>query len=235
MILRDESGLRNIEPDLAVMSPLTVAFDWNGTLIDDADRARAAASAVLGRRGLPSLEEEAFHEGFCLPLLRWFTVLGIEAHDLGAAVMEWNEEVQNSPAHLAAGTLRTFRSLRLLGVRLGVVSAAEATSVRKDLDQVGLSQLVDFVVGGADPKRDALKHLVDRTAESLVYVGDTEYDILEAKAAGAWAIGYSDGYRPATALVAAGADFVIDRLSELPLLLNRLRDRPALADSDVAR
>lgn len=213
----------------------TVAFDWNGTLIDDADRARTAANVVLGRRKLPSLEADAFHEGFCLPLSRWFAALGVEAHDLGGAVHEWNEEVRIRPARLAPGSLQTVRSLRSQGARLGIVSAADATAVRKDLDEVGLTELVDFVVGGADPKRKALRDLAQLAPNRLAYVGDTEYDILEAKAAGAWAIGYADGYRPASALAAAGADFVIDRFSELPGLLIRLRGRPAVADSGAAR
>jgi len=56
----------------------------------------------------------------------------------------------------------------------------------------------------------------------VVYVGDTEYDIIEARAAGVWAIGYAAGYRPYTALVTAGADHVIERLDVLPALLAAL-------------
>ena len=235
MILRDEARFRNDQPGGPVTATFTVAFDWNGTLVDDADRARLAASAVLVRRGLPALDAGGFHEGFCLPLARWFSILGIESRDLAGAVREWNEEVRNRPAELAAGSLQTIRALRLLGARLGVVSAAEAAAVRKDLDHVGLAELVDFVVGGADPKRDALRDLAASSPGGVAYIGDTEYDILEAKAAGAWAIGYGDGYRPAAALAAAGADFVIDRLSELPDLLTRLRDRPLGADGDAGR
>lgn len=217
------------------MGAFTVAFDWNGTLVDDAERARKAACVVLGRRGLPGLEGAAFHETFCLPMSSWFTVLGIGSEDLAGAAREWNEEVRKHPAQLAPGALETVRSLRSLGARVGIVSAAEATAVEKDLRQVGLAELVDFVVASADPKRDALRELGADAGGRIAYVGDTEYDIREAQAANAWAIGYGHGYRPASALVAVGADFVIEQLAELPELLIRVRDRPGVADGDAVR
>ena len=213
----------------------TIAFDWNGTLVDDAERARRAACIVLGRRSLPGLEAAAFHETFCLPMSSWFTVLGVESEDLASAVREWNEEVRRHPAELAPGALETVRSLRSLGARVGIVSAAEAAAVGKDLRQVGLAELVDFVVGSADPKREALGELGADAGSRIVYVGDTEYDIREAQAANAWAIGYGHGYRPASALLAAGADFVIEQLAELPDLLTRVRDRRGVADGDAVR
>ena len=49
----------------------------------------------------------------------------------------------------------------------------------------------------------------------LIYVGDSEYDMTEAIAAGAIPVGYAGGYRPAEALLAAGAIAVVNDLRAL--------------------
>ena len=85
---------------------LTVAFDWNGTLVDDAERACAAAGIVLERRGLPPLERDRFHEGFHLPLRTWIASLGVPAREVDEAIREWNQEIGNRPAELTAGARR---------------------------------------------------------------------------------------------------------------------------------
>jgi phosphoglycolate phosphatase-like HAD superfamily hydrolase len=56
-------------------------------------------------------------------------------------------------------------------------------------------------------------------ADRAVYVGDTEYDMIEAEAAGAAPIAVSGGYRPDDALVLAGARLVCKGLAELRDLL----------------
>ncbi len=213
----------------------TVAFDWNGTLVDDAERARLAVSSVLRRRGLAELGSGAFHDGFCLPMTRWLGALGINSDDVEDAVREWNDEVLSRHAALSPDALTTVARLKSMGIEVGVVSAAATATVRRDLQQLGLAEHVGFVVGAADPKGETLRGLMQDLPGDLVYVGDTEYDMSEARSAGAWAIGYGGGYRPAAALAAAQAVHVIDRLSELPGLLTWLRGRPAAAGNDGAR
>jgi len=217
---------------------LTVAFDWNGTLVDDAARACAAAGSVLGRRGLPPLGRARFHEGFALPLRAWIAALGVPPGEVEAAVWEWNQEVGHHPAELTDGAREAIAAMRHSGIRLGVVSAAGMESVRRDLDRPALRGIADqlaFIVGDADPKRTAFTDLAGGRPRDFVYVGDTEYDILEARAAGVRSIAYAGGYRPAAALVATGPDGIIDRLSELPALLNAIAASPLVARSDGSR
>jgi phosphoglycolate phosphatase-like HAD superfamily hydrolase len=57
--------------------------------------------------------------------------------------------------------------------------------------------------------------LVRTASGPVLYVGDTEYDILEALAAGATPVGFASGYRPPAALLAAGALAVVDDLALL--------------------
>ena len=83
----------------------------------------------------------------------------------------------------------------------------------------------DFVTGDAQLERDSLGVIGLDGRACVVYVGDTEYDIVEAHAAGAWAIGYSGGYRTRSDLEGAGADAVIDRLDAIPGLVPGLDGR----------
>jgi phosphoglycolate phosphatase len=217
---------------------LTVAFDWNGTLVDDAARACAAAGVVLERRGLPPLGRDRFHEGFCLPLRTWIAGLGVPAGEVDGAIREWNQEMGHRPAELAAGAREAIAAMRSSGIHLGVVSAASLDALHRDLDRPALSGFAEqlaFVVGDAEPKRTTFTKLAGVRPRDFVYVGDTEYDILEARAAGVRSIGYAGGYRPAAALAATGADWIIDRLSELPALLNEIGFDALVAGSDDSR
>jgi phosphoglycolate phosphatase len=55
-----------------------------------------------------------------------------------------------------------------------------------------------------------------------VVVGDTTFDVLMAKAAGARAIGVTGGYHAAESLSAAGADTLAASMSDLPGLVRSL-------------
>jgi len=202
--------------------PFVVACDWNGTLVDDADRVWEAARAVLGRLRLPSPGRADFFDRWRLPLGRLFEELGVPSSQLDGAVRDWNDEVSAREAVLADGALRMIEGIHSMGGSVGVVSAASVAVIERDVARLSLTGVLDFVVGDADPKRAALRSIRPGRPARVVYVGDTEYDIIEARAAGIWSVGYGGGYRPSTALAAAGAHHVIDRLDLLPALVRRL-------------
>lgn len=223
---------------MSVRTTLIVAFDWNGTLMDDAARACSAAGAVLRRHGLPPLGRDRFHAGFRLPLRAWIASLGVSGGDVDAAVREWNQEMADHPAELALGARDAIAAMSAWGVRSGVVSAASLRALQRDLDRPALDGFADqlaFMVGDADPKRAAFTRLAGGRPGSFVYVGDTEYDMLEARAAGIRSIGYAGGYRPAAALAATGAGSIIDRLSELPALVKEIGREALAVGSDGSR
>jgi phosphoglycolate phosphatase len=199
-----------------------VACDWNGTLVDDGDRAWQAADAVLGRMGLPSPGRVDFFARWRLPLGSLFEELGVPSLELDGAVRDWNDEVGTRAATLAQGALEMVEGIRSMGGSVGVVSAAAVDVIEREVARLSLVGLLDFVVGDAEPKQAALRAIRPDRPAQVIYVGDTEYDIIEARAAGVWAIGYGGGYRPSSALAAAGADHVIERLDVLPALVPRL-------------
>ncbi|OYZ88681.1 MAG: HAD family hydrolase, partial [Rhizobiales bacterium 17-65-6] len=58
-----------------------------------------------------------------------------------------------------------------------------------------------------------------------VVVGDTTYDMEMAKAAGAFAIAVGWGYHEPSALLAAGADLMVERFADLPAAIEALFTR----------
>lgn len=202
---------------------MTVAFDWNGTLVDDAYRAFVATRRIareLGGRDLMWLE---FTRSFQLPLTSYFAALGIRGDRRRKAVTKWDEFMSAQPVREAHAASFTLRTLRDRGVKVGIVSAARVC-VESDLAELGLDGLIDFKLTGVQRKRDALRSLSG--ASWLAYVGDTEYDVREARAAGAYSVAYSRGYRSRSCLASASPDAIIDDLATLPDLI-----RPQSASS----
>src|SRR5262249_40115509 len=90
-----------------------------------------------------------------------------------------------------------------------IVTAKHEASVRACLQVTGLhaQQVFHFVQG---PEKAA----VLRQVGAAVYVGDTPADMAAAKDGGAVAVGVTTGASNATQLRAAGADHVLDSLTQ---------------------
>ncbi|MCP9485040.1 MAG: HAD family hydrolase [Gaiellaceae bacterium MAG52_C11] len=196
-----------------------MAFDWNGTLADDSDRAWGATCSVLEKRGVVGPSAVEHLADFCLPLASHFAHYGVQ--EIPEAIAEWNAAMTLTSAKSMPGAKEMLERFSAAGVVVAVVSAASADVVQRDLAQMGLEEYVGLTFAEADPKRTVLEGLRQAHGGRVAFVGDTEYDMQEARAAGAIAIGFAGGYRPAAALAAAGAEFVVNRLEDLWHLTDR--------------
>jgi phosphoglycolate phosphatase len=208
------SVTRGDDRPVATLGETMVLFDWNGAVVVDADRARAALNAVLGRRGLPVLGETEFSVRFRLPLSQLFGRLGIRADDLKTAEEEWNAEMAVTHAHLRDGAAECLATLARAGAWLGVVSAASAAAVRFDQRALAVPAVWNSVDAAVSDKFEMLlRHRPTRP--NAFFVGDSPDDLRCASAAGYTPIGVTDAYGRPEALRAAGAAHVIGTLDEL--------------------
>jgi phosphoglycolate phosphatase len=201
--------------------PATVLFDWNGTLVDDLARSHAAACGVLQSRGLPVISIAQFRERFTLPLAGFFADLGVPAARCAAAERQWNALATQSRVPLRDGVARMLRTLTLRGTVLGIVSAASSEALVADLRAAGTADLFHVVIGGSSNKAEAIRPFTAHrpVRGSVCYIGDTEHDMSCAREAGATAIGITAGYRPAEALLSAGAQYLVSDLAQIPAVL----------------
>lgn len=211
----------------ATGSPSIVLFDWNGTLLDDMERARRASSQVRQQwAGLGELSLDEFREAWCLPISEHVKRLGVPDDCNEVATRDWSTHLASIDAPLSPGLWETLDALRDAGISIAVVSSAGEAAVLQDIEVHGLTQRFDDIHAGVSLKQTAISRYVEGAPTGAVwYVGDTRFDMVQARAAGSIAIGYTAGYDGADALNDGGAHHLIDRLEDLLGLISQLRAR----------
>ncbi len=137
-----------------------------------------------------------------------------------------------SRTNLLPGVVETLRTLRTMGLRIGLCTINSEKSVDRILERFNLASLFDVTVSRnqvrhvkPDPEhlQVALKILGAAPRETLV-VGDSRVDMQSAKALGAIAVGLPTGVSSVEHLMAGGADYVVTEMSDVPLLVKRLNE-----------
>ncbi len=218
-------------------------FDLDGTLAAfnlDYGTVRKLVKNYLVGRGIPSnllsLDESVFEmlgknetwaresgksEEF-IDELRHEALSTTESYELEAA----------SRTNLLPGVVETLRTLRTMGLRIGLCTINSEKSVDRILERFNLASLFDVTVSRnqvrhvkPDPEHllVALKVLAAVPQETLV-VGDSRVDMQSAKALGAIAVGLPTGVSSVEQLMAGGADYIVTEMSDVPLLVERLKE-----------
>lgn len=209
-----------------------VIFDLDGTLLDTLDDLADATNATLAHFGYPARTREevrAFVGNGIANLLRRALPAGtpdtrlLEAVDFFRA--DYGKRNQNRTAPYP-GVLSLLSALRERGIRIGVVSNKYDAAVR-DLCEHYFPTLIDLPLGerAGIPKKPAPDALffamkeLGASADTAVYVGDSEVDVETARNAALPCISVLWGLRDKDVLDAAGATVYAATTEEILTLL----------------
>jgi len=208
-----------------------VLFDLDGTLVDSRKDLSHSIQLMLSELGLRHIESEEIMtfvgEGARLLVER--SLRAALAAEPKVAVVDQAFEVfrQKYSAHLLDSTLpyeevaETLNALE--GLTLGVVTNKPYEFSASLLKGLGMLGLFTVVIGGDSlqerkpsplPLTEAARRC-GRVPQDCLMVGDTRFDITAGRDAGMATCGFTGGFRGRSELIAAGADFLIDRFSQL--------------------
>lgn len=213
-----------------------VLFDLDGTLLETAPEIAAAVNLSIVDQGLPPADTEAVRffigHGVRQTIAKAYdtvapadTTAARRETDIDAALIRFEHHYGRlAPQSQPFGdTVSTLTSLRAAGVKCAIVSNKETRFVEQLLAGGPLPGLVDLVVCGdtlprkkpdAAPALHAMAQF-GSSRERTLLVGDSSIDVACARNAGiaVWMVPY--GYNGGHPAAEAGADRVIDTLSEV--------------------
>lgn len=212
-----------------------VLFDLDGTLIDSAAQLALAVNLTLADLGLEQADEAVIR-----------TWVGNGADKLIQRALAYREAdpelfakarpifFQHYNACLLQGlamydgVARSLRRLQTQGYKQAIVTNKPSDFVAPILDALGISDCFALWLGGncvpvKKPSPEPLLHACQELGVSparTLMVGDSENDVLAAKAAGMKVVGLTYGYNYGRPIADSRPDWVFEHFSQLDALLS---------------
>ena len=210
-----------------------IIFDFDGTLGDTRGNIVTTMRMTLKKLGYPEASEDAIAATIGVPLEAGFDQLlpGLsptEAATCAAtyrAIFEQNRKIMIP--NLFPHVKETLVTLYEQGYVLTVASSRLSASLKGFLQDMGIAPYISYVLGAdnvdkakpdPEPVLKTLREMGYSAADTLV-VGDMPVDILMGSRAGALTCAVTYGNASRSALVAAGATYLIDDFADLLTLL----------------
>ena len=209
-----------------------VIWDWNGTLLDDADLCVEVMNAVLGKRGLPELTLQKYADFFRFPVRDYYRDLGFDFDResfevVGTEFIEGYSAIE-SRSGLREHALDVLHGVTKLGLTQSVLSASQRTRLEQQVKRLNLDAHFTALVGLEDHYAHGKVELgrawmrksgIDPKA--TVLVGDTDHDLEVAKALGVECVLIPSGHQSEERLAKLGATVVKNLRGVLEVLATR--------------
>lgn len=202
-----------------------VIWDWNGTLLNDAELAVETINSMLIRRNLPQLSVDRYKQVFTFPVKEYYRKIGFdfEAEPFEIPALEfierYNEQVKGCCLHQDSTTVLNY--FQSLGIRQFILSAMQQNTLDECLNHYQINHFFDHVSGldnhYAASKIENGHRLIAELkldARELVLIGDTIHDYEVAAELGCQCILIANGHQSREILEGTDA-WVIDHLNQL--------------------
>jgi phosphoglycolate phosphatase len=195
-------------------------FDFDLTLMDTSRAITDCTNAFADKIGLRRVTREEVLRVIGLPIAEsWKGLWGRYEEEWLDIYRQNFRDREHEGFHEFPDARNALGRLRENGVKVGVVS--NRTFARKAVNQCGIAQMLDIVIGLEDvtnpkPHPEALEKalsLLMAEPGTSFYIGDTDIDMKTAVAAGVTGIGVATGNFSAGELRAAGGTHACANLS----------------------
>ena len=209
----------------------TILFDLDGTLTDSGEGIMNCARLALNTTGIPIPDDKTMRTVVGPPLEVSFARFGMKAEDIPNAIEVFRRrytavgKYENFPY---PGIHELLKKLKAQGHTLCVATSKPEVMALDIMNHFELASYFEMIAGATlDRKRitkeDVITYLLNAMGnpENLLMVGDTQYDVIGARAHGIATIGVTWGYGEEETIRDAGAAAIAHNMEELFILLNQ--------------
>lgn len=208
-----------------------IFFDLDGTLTDSGPGIMNCAQPALAHFGISVADRNQLRVFVGPPLRQSFARFGVAPEDIDEAIRIFRAryvpigKFENAPY---PGIEDLLARLKAEGYPLFVATSKPEITAIEVLEHFHLAQYFDRICGasldeGRETKEDVITYLLAQIGDpgQTVMVGDTDYDVIGAKAHGIPTIGVTWGYGEVEAMKTAGAVALANTPEELHHLLSQ--------------
>ncbi len=213
-----------------------IIFDLDGTLLDTLPDIYASVNRMLRALSYPERTLEHTLSGIGYGSRRLMEVslpegagdeTVDEALDVYRRIYRESFSVDTKPYE---GLLDVVRQLKSEGMALAVLSNKPDELTRALIDK-WYAGIFDFVLGqgkySVKPAPEAPRAVAKALGvapESIIFIGDSDVDVMTAHGVGAACVGVTWGYRPREVLAGAGADMIAESPQELLAAIKEIHE-----------
>jgi len=206
---------------------MILIFDWDGTLCDSVEDIVSAMRDAASERAIEPPPASAVRHivGLGLPqaLSQLFPALDDAARgELAAAYSRHFASPERGPAQLFAGAMDTLRELRARGFELAVATGKSRRGLDRVLASLDLSDFFEATRCADEthskPHPRMLYEIMaarGKSADEVLMIGDSEYDMAMAQQAGVRSVAVSFGVHDRDQLAAYRPLAIVDNLPQL--------------------
>jgi len=203
----------------------TIIWDWNGTLLDDAEICREAINKMLKARCLPELSLAKYRDVFSFPVKDYYKEVGFDftLEPWEPVAMEFiNLYLTALPGcGLTPFAAKTLEAFKQKGYSQAIVSAMQHDALQKSVLELGIYEYFDFIGGIGDHygggKIDNARNYYTSAGlnpAQITLIGDTLHDSEVAAELQCKCILVATGHQSFKRLLSTGLP-VIKNLSEI--------------------
>jgi pyrophosphatase PpaX len=201
-----------------------VLFDLDGTLIDTNELIIQSFKYTFRTHLNREVDTEDIVMHFGEPLIDSLARYDKEnAHVLIETYRNYNESIHDELAKEIAGAKITVKELKAMGVKVGVVTSKRRALAERGMKLFNLLEYFDVVITPEDttkhkPNGEPVLAACEKLgvdASEVLMVGDSHYDILCGKDAGARSVLVKYTVLPVDKIMEHCPDFVIDEINDI--------------------
>ena len=211
-----------------------VIFDFDGTLADTKENIILTFQMTMKELGVEIKSRQECAATIGLTLEDAFKVLypGMAAEKYILLRDTYRRIFKENRKILVPGlfpeVMETLEELRRRGYLMSIASSRQSPSLHSFLEDMKIAHLFEYAVGGDNvehpkPAPDAVLQILrhyNLSAEEAFVVGDMPFDINMATNAGVKSCGVTWGNADAAQLKESGANYIIDKMSQLLEILS---------------
>lgn len=212
------------------MKYTTIAWDWNGTLLDDARICMECVNDMLRKRNMQVLDLETYRSYVENPIIKAYEhIFDLKVVTFDIIVKEFYESYPKyvKEAQMIPGARQMLDYFKEKGCRQIIITAAHTPDVIEYLCKFGIKDYFDDVLGSHDFQGGskiswAMEYAKNENFSKgkMLLIGDTAHDAETADAIGADCILFSGGHQTLSKLEATGKP-VVDSLLDIPALIEQ--------------